>query len=78
MPGDGRLDSRLSRIVVSNLTDHHYIRVETKDGPHIIGESLPMSRIDRNLSDTRDVELYRILQGENLAAGVVKSINDAK
>ncbi len=70
--GKTGLDGDLHRFQVTDLTDHHHVRVLTQDGPQPPGEGHVDLGIDLGLADAVQIVFDRVFHGEDVAAAVVQ------
>jgi len=67
--GEGGLDRNLCGLAVSNLADHHHVRVRTQDRAQRRGERQPRAHVDLHLVDPLEPILDRVLDGDDVDLG---------
>ena len=75
MAGDGGLNGSFSSVAVTNLTNHHDVRIKTENRAEAVGKGTAISRINWDLRNSRDAVLDWVLKCDDFAISSIKCVN---
>ena len=71
MTGERRLNCDFGSLKVTNFSDHHHIRVLTKERTKHLGERIAHLRINWHLDNAIHIVFHRLLSREKLRINLV-------